>query len=299
MKRTDVVSRTDQTLQLPDGRTLGFAEYGSPEGNVLVYCHGYPGSRLEAATLSAHAAEAHVRVVSLDRPGFGRSSFQEGRSLLDWPHDLVAVTERLGIDRFAVMGVSGGAPYALACAQQIPERLLSCGIVSAIAPVKLGATGMDWQNRVVVFLVNRTPWLFTRLLGRMARSARDEQRARDAMIRTVRRMARPDREVLQAPGVIDELAASAGEVYRQGVQGAASEARLYARDWGFQLEDIAFQPLYLWHGARDTFAPIERARAVAGKLAHCQATYYPDEGHFSTLLNHQPEFFAALFSPPA
>jgi hypothetical protein len=76
------------------------------------------------------------------------------------------------------------------------------------------------------------------------------------------------------------------------------EGHLSARDWGFPLEDIAFQPLYLWHGARDTYAPIGRARAVAGKLAGCQATYYPDEGHLSTLLNHQPEFIAALFAPP-
>ena len=297
MERTDVVSRTDQTMRLPDGRTLGFAEYGSPEGDVLVYCQGYPGSRLEAAALSGHAAEAHVRLLSLDRPGFGHSSFQEGRSLLDWPHDLVAVTERLGIDRFAVMGISGGAPYALACAQQIPERLLTCGIVSAIAPVKLDATGMDWQNRIVVFLVNRTPGLFAFLLGATARSFRDEQRAREAMTKAVRRMGQPDREAILAQGLVDVLAASAREAYRQGAQGAVSEARLYARDWGFQLEDIAFQPLYLWHGARDTFAPLERGRAVAGKLARCQATYYPDEGHLSTLLNHQPELFAALFSP--
>jgi pimeloyl-ACP methyl ester carboxylesterase len=197
------------------------------------------------------------------------------------------------------MGVSGGAPYALACAQQSPARLLSCGIVSAIAPVKLGATGMNWQNRVVVFLVNRTPWFFTRLLGATARSFRDEKRAKKAMTKTVRHMGQPDREALLAQGLVDELAASAREAYHQGVRGAVCEARLYARDWGFQLEDIAFQPLYLWHGARDTFAPIERARAVADKLAHCRATYYPDEGHFSTLLNHQPEFFAALFSPPA
>jgi pimeloyl-ACP methyl ester carboxylesterase len=300
MRSTDAVVKTDQTLQLPDGRTLGFAEYGSPAGDVLVYCHGYPGSRLEAAILSAHAAAAQVRVLSLDRPGFGRSSFHEGRSLLDWPHDLVALTEHLGIGRFAVMGASGGAPYALACARQIPAHLLSCGIVSTIAPVALAT---NWQNRVVVFLVQRTPWLFTRLLGATARSFRDERHAKEALTKTARHMGQPDREALFAQGVVDgqldELAASAREAYRQGVRGAVSEARLYARDWGFRLEDIAFQPLYLWHGVRDTHAPIEIARAVAGKLARCQATYYPDEGHFSTLLNHQPEFFASLFSPSA
>lgn len=300
MQRTDAVIKTDQTLHLPDGRTLGFAEYGSPEpaGNVLVYCHGYPGSRLEAAVLSAHAAAANVRVLSLDRPGFGRSSFHAGRSLLDWTHDLVAVTEHLGIDRFAVMGASGGAPYALACAQQIPERLRSCGIVSAIAPLALSTADMDWQTRLVVFLAHRTPWLLTPLMSVTARSYRDEQRARAALTKALRHMGQPDRDALLAQqGLVDMLAASAREAYHQGVRGAVFEAGLYARDWGFRLEDIAFQPLYLWHGARDTFAPIARARAMAGKLTRCQATYYPDEGHFSTLLNHQLEFFAALLAP--
>jgi pimeloyl-ACP methyl ester carboxylesterase len=83
MQGTDAVVKTDQTLQLPDGRTLGFAEYGSAEGQVLVYCQGFPGSRLETAALAVHAAAAQIRVLSLDRPGFGRSSFQEDRSLLD------------------------------------------------------------------------------------------------------------------------------------------------------------------------------------------------------------------------
>jgi pimeloyl-ACP methyl ester carboxylesterase len=299
MQRTDAMVKTEQTLQLPDGRTVGFAEYGSPEGNALVYCQGYPGSRLEATALAAHAAQAQLRVLSLDRPGFGCSSFHAGRSLLDWPHDLVAVTERLGINRFAVVGTSGGAPYALACAQQIPERLLACGIVSAIAPLTVGTTDMHWQNRVVVFLVQRTPWLLTPLLGGAARPFRDERHARAAMRKVMRHMRLPDQEALQAHGLVDVLAASAREAYRQGVRGAVYEARLYARDWGFRLEDIAFQPLYLWHGARDTFAPIGMAHAMAGKLAHCQATYYPNEGHISTLLNHQPEFFAALLPPAA
>src|SRR5262249_54752932 len=150
------------------------------------------------------------------RPGFGRSSFHEGRSLLDWPQDLVALTEHLGIGRFAVMGASGGAPYALACAQQVPARLLSCGIVSTIAPVALAT---NWQNRVVVFLVQRTPWLFTRLLGTTARSFRDEQRAKEALTKTARRMGQPDREALLAQGQLDVLAASAREAYRQGVRG--------------------------------------------------------------------------------
>jgi pimeloyl-ACP methyl ester carboxylesterase len=112
-------------------------------------------------------------------------------------------------------------------------------------------------------------------------------------------MGLPDQEAVKAHGLVDVLAASAREAYHQGVRGAVYEAQLYARDWGFRLEDIAIQPLYLWHGGRDTFAPIGMARAMADTLADCHATYCPNDGHLSTLLNHQPEIFAALLPPPA
>jgi pimeloyl-ACP methyl ester carboxylesterase len=295
MKDPDAVVKTDQRMQLPDGRTLAFAEYGSPEGAVLVTCQGYPGSRLEAVAFSAHAAQANVRVISLDRPGYGRSNFQDRRSFLDWPSDLLALTERLGIDRFAIVGVSGGAPYALACAYRIPERLISCGIVSGIGPLKLGTTGMSRQNRLVLFLAHRAPWLLRPLLNANARAFRDEKHASKAMPKAMKSMVKPDREALVASGLVDSFAASISETYRQGVQGAVYEGRLYGRDWGFKLEDIEFQPLSLWHGALDTNVPIGMARGMAAKLRGCAATYYPDEGHLSTLLNHQPEFFAALF----
>jgi pimeloyl-ACP methyl ester carboxylesterase len=299
MTSPDSSSKTDQTLRLPDGRTLGFAEYGPTEGPVLVYCHGYPGSRLEAAFLPAHAAQAQVRVLSLDRPGYGRSSFQEQRSFLDWPHDLVALMDHLGIDRFAIVGVSGGAPYALACARQIPDRLLSCGIVSGIGPLNLGTSGMSRQNRLVLFLAHRAPWLLTPLVSATARSFRDDERARKAVTRAMKQMVQPDREALLAHHVVEPLVASTRETYRQGVRGAVYEGRLYGRDWGFWLEDVAYQPLYLWHGARDINVPIGMARGVVGLLPGCTATYYPDDAHLSTLLNHQAEFFAALLPPPA
>lgn len=299
MTSTDFNEKTNQTLQLPDGRTLSFAEYGSADGSVLVYCHGYPGSRLEAAFLSARATENHVRVLSLDRPGYGHSSFQERRTFLDWPRDLVAVTEHLGIDRFAIVGISGGAPYALACAYQIPERLISCGVVSGIEPMKLGTRGMSQQNRLVLFLAHRAPWLLTPLISATARSFRDEERAKKAVTKALKHMVKPDREAILAHNVTEPLVASTLETYHQGVRGAVYEGRLYGNDWGFPLQDVAFHPLYLWHGARDVNVPIGMARGAAAMLSGCTATYYPDEGHFSTLLNHQQEFFTSLLPPSA
>lgn len=299
MERTDPVMKTDQTIQLSDGRTLGFAEYGSPEGQVLVYCQGTPGSRLEAAALATYATAAHVRVLSIDRPGYGRSSFQQGRSLLDWPTDLVALAERLGIDRFGVLGVSGGAPYALACAYRLPARLLSCGVMSGVGPLTLGVSGMSLQNRLGFFLARRAPWSLPLLLSAPARTFRDEAGASKTIPKMLKQMTKPDREAILAHDIVDQLAADAREAFHQGIQGAIYELRLYSRDWGFRLEDVAFQPLYLWHGALDTNVPIGMARAMAKRLPDCSATFYPDEGHLSTLLNHQQEVFAALFPTTA
>src|SRR5439155_22464969 len=118
----------DKTIQLRDGMTLGYADYGISEGNALFYFHGHPGSRLEARFLADQAAQVGIRLIGIDRPGMGLSSFQAGRRVLDWPDDVVALADSLQLDRFAVVGFSGGDPYALACAYKIPHRLTACGI---------------------------------------------------------------------------------------------------------------------------------------------------------------------------
>lgn len=297
MSQTDAVSKTRQTMQVSDGRTLSYAEYGSSGGNVLIYFHGFPGSRFEAGALDNYGKQANIRIISPDRPGMGRSSFHTGRSLLDWPADVVALADHLHIDRFAVLGVSGGAPYALACAARIPERLISCGVVCGMGPIELGTDGMNASNRLIFFLAHRLPALLTPIIKLMARSFQDPEKARKGMAKAMQQLPKPDREaLLTTPGAVESLTASAMEAYHQGVKGAVYEGGLYGRDWGFRLEDLTFQPLYLWHGELDTSVAIAMARAVASKLPNCTATFYPDEGHLSVPLRHQAEIITALFS---
>jgi pimeloyl-ACP methyl ester carboxylesterase len=106
----------DYRIQLPDGRLLGYAESGAPAGRAVLYFHGHPGARLEAGFLADPATRANVRLIGVDRPGMGLSTYQPGRRLLDWPADIAALADALAIERFAVVGLSGGGPYALACA---------------------------------------------------------------------------------------------------------------------------------------------------------------------------------------
>ena len=122
------------TVQLADGRPLGHREYGEPAGAPVVYLHGMPGSRLEPVPLEAELRRSGVRLVALERPGYGLSTPRGKSGLLDWPADVAAAADQLGIGRFAVLGVSTGGKYAAACAYALPERVGRAAIVSGIGP---------------------------------------------------------------------------------------------------------------------------------------------------------------------
>ncbi len=296
MSRTDTVEASNHTFQLSDGRMLGYAEYGHDEGKPLFYFHGYPGARVEAGLLAKCAAQAGLRLIGVDRPGMGLSSFQEGRHLLDWPDDVAALAQHLHIDRFAVVGFSGGGPYALACAYKMPDRLTACGIVAGMAPPEYDPTGMMARNRLFFFLARRSPWLLTPLMWAMGRDAQQIKQARESLVRSAPHMVEPDRACVLDPDVGELLAADMVEAFRQGARGPAYEGTLYGRSWGFRVEDIAFPTLFLWHGERDRNIPVAMGRAVADRLAHCQATYHVNEGHMSLIVNHATEIVAVLSS---
>ena len=296
MSRTDTVEASNHTLQLHDGRMLGYTEYGHVEGKPLFYFHGYPGARVEAGFLAQAAAQAGLRLIGVDRPGMGLSSFQAGRHLLDWPDDVAELAQHLHLDHFAVVGVSGGGPYALACAYKLPDRLTACGIVAGIGPPEYGTTGMMVRNRLLFFLARRLPWLLTPLMWTMGRSLQQEEQARKSLVRSAPHLVEPDKACVLDPDVGRLLAASGVEAFHQGARGPAYEGRMYGRSWDFKIEDIVFPALFLWHGERDRNVPIAMGRAVADKLTHCQATYYADEGHISLVVNHAAEIVTLLSS---
>ena len=123
--------RNNQHIKLKDGRALGYAEYGAPEGKPIFYFHGFPGSRLDwmLSDSDNSANELNARIIAVDRPGMGLSDFKRDRKILDWPDDVVELADILQIERFSVLGISGGGPYTFACAFKIPERLTRTAIV--------------------------------------------------------------------------------------------------------------------------------------------------------------------------
>ncbi|CAK7225290.1 hypothetical protein SCUCBS95973_005814 [Sporothrix curviconia] len=170
------VDRDSQTVTLPDGRTLGFAEYGAPDGSPVIYLHGFPSNRLEGQAFDKAAKQHRVRLLSLDRPGMGLSTLQPGRTMLDWPDDVLAFAETQSISKFGVLGASGGGPYVLACARKLPPTALThvgimCGAGDFSAASRKAGV-IPRRSRWADFLARHWPWAFQMFLGSIVGLAR-------------------------------------------------------------------------------------------------------------------------------
>lgn len=280
-------------VQLRDGRMLGYAEFGDLQGKPVFYFHGWPGSRMDAALLDEAAKRVGVRAIAIDRPGYGLSDFKPGRTLLDWPEDVVELADALGIGRFAAMGTSGGGPYAAVCAAKLGDRLTRTAIVCGISKfdVPQATKGMMRQNRLLFFICRRLPWLFPPLLAFGIRKLRrDPDRALEWVCK---RLSEPDRLVLSRPEVKQPVLASAPEAFRQGTRGPALDGRIYVRPWGFRLQDIPAK-VDLWHGELDANVPASMGRYQAGAIPKCHARFFPDEGHVSLGINRIADILRSL-----
>jgi len=283
----------DGILTLKDGRRLGYAEYGDPQGKPLFFFHGMPGSRLEGELADEAAKKLGIRVISPDRPGYGLSAVQPRRTFLDWPPDVVALADTLGIERFAVAGVSGGGPYVAACAFMIPERLTAAGIIAGAGPFDQpdATEGMSRQNRLLFGLSRRFPWLVRLPMALMSFATRHF--ADRIMSTMVRSLPEPDQAALARPEILAWFKKDSVESFRSGSRGAAWEAVMYARPWGFRLEEITME-VHLWQGELDKNVPPSMGQYQARTIPNCRAHFFPDEAHISLVVNHIEEILGAL-----
>jgi pimeloyl-ACP methyl ester carboxylesterase len=270
----------DLRLRLSDGRTLGFAEYGAPDGEPLFVFHGSPGSRLQVRAAHGPALARGIRIVAPDRPGLGLSTRLPGRRIADWANDVRVLADALGIARFAVIGISGGGPYVAACAWGLPERITRAGIISGVAPPAPGSglgSGLRRRERVVLGLALRTPWL---LRAAMTVGATPSRRWTEHLFAGARALASPaDRAILERPEIAACLMAGMKEAFRQGGLGAAEELLLLTRPWTFRPEEIRV-PVRLWHGDADGVVPVAMGRYLAAAIPDCRAEFIPGAGHY-------------------
>ena len=284
------MSRFDQRITLSNGRVLGYDEYGPSDGAPLFYFHGTPSSRLEWRLFGGEPLAMHqqLRVIAIDRPGMGLSDVQVGRRLSDWPADVAALADALGIERFAVLGFSGGGPYAAVCALALPARLTSVAIVSGAGPfLEPGcAEGINPTSRQYFDLCRNKPLrgrLLLRMMGFMARYAPNR-----LLTQSLSALPEADQVVLQQPEAQQWYLRTLQEAQRRGPRGAQQDTALMVGPWEFRPQEIAV-PTHLWYGEDDRETPIAMGRYLAAAIPQSQTHFYPGEGHLSVMVNHLEE----------
>jgi pimeloyl-ACP methyl ester carboxylesterase len=283
-----------QSIRRPGGQRLAWCELGDHAGQPVIYCHGFPSSRREAMLLDPVARTQGMRILAPDRPGYGDSSDQPGRTIPDWSEDIAALADHLGLGRFSLLGVSGGAPYALACAWRIRERICACALVCPLGPVYLDdmLAAMAWPARLNLTLARQVPDLAHFAFGGLTAGLLTRWPQTVDRFRTLTAPPADRAELAQAEtrAILNRTIADA---MRGGARGARRDLLLYTRPWGIPLGEIAL-PIQLWHGEADGTVPIAHARWYERHLPNCRAHYLPDEGHYSLPLRHAGTILAAL-----
>ncbi len=291
-----MISLEATKVQLPNGRKLAYTQFGDPTGNPLLFFHGWPGARLQGVACDEAGKKSGIRIIAIDRPGFGHSHFQPKRTLLDWPDDVAALADALSIDQFAVLGLSGGGPYALACAYKLPpERLLATAVIAGVGPsdTKEEIAGFGQRNQTIINTIRKAPWLVRFLIWNNVRKRnKNPEKAMDELIQS---LPKPDQIAISDPTIRPIMITSGSDTFTQGVQGHTLEMHLFASPWGFAYEDIS-APIQLWHGEMDDVISIDVGKRAAKRLPTCQATFLEDEGHYSLLINQAEQIMMPLFT---
>lgn len=249
-------------ITLPDGRRLGWHEFGDPDGSPVIYTTGTPVSGLGGAWYDETARAVGLRWISPDKPGYGGSDYHRGRSLVSWADDLAALAGHLGLDRFALAGESGGGPFTLAAAHRLADRVSVVALIASAGGRQLSRAeraGQQTRIRFYGLLARNAPALNTVPLTVMRWSVASPAR----LERSLRRAMATTPEAKHA-GLRIEFEAVA-DALRPGTRATVQELALTRPPWPFPLSEVK-TPVHLWHGARDTNSPITNSRHLALEL---------------------------------
>jgi pimeloyl-ACP methyl ester carboxylesterase len=280
----------DVSLTLPDGRTIAYLDLGAPDAPLVVHFHGAPGSRLDIAFYDREFAARHVRVVSPDRPGYGRSSPQPGRAREDWPCDVAALVDSLGRDRFAVSGGSSGGPYVLACAAQLSSRVAAAAVIAGVADVAwdgfFAEYGDNYPDLVAVMRCPDETSAVTECLHRYGSDGSGIGGSFPRFGAGDRAFFRTQHEAVAA------FRSSMTEAMRQGIDGFAQDILIEGRPWGFDPSTIV-APVRVLHGETDNLLPLAHSQHTAAAIPTATLEIVPEHGHIS-ILDELPNIAAEL-----
>jgi len=276
--------KLEGNIAVGEDRQIGFAEFGAPQGRAVFWLHGTPGARRQIPTEArVFAEEQNIRLIGIDRPGIGSSTPHQYETVFSFAEDMRTIADTLGIEKMAIVGLSGGGPYTLACAAAMPDRVVAVGVLGGVAP----ASGPDAISGGLMALGSRVAPLI-RVAGVPIRLAAV------ALVRLARPIASPgldlyalmsppaDRRLLARPEFkamfLDDLLNGS----RKQLAAPFADIIVFARDWGFRLEE-AKVPVRWWHGDHDHIVPFAHGQHVVARLPDAELYHLPGESHLAGL----------------
>lgn len=275
---------SEYAIELLDGRHLGVAEFGQEDGLPVLWFHGSPGARRQIPFGAREYARQHgLRLIGIERPGIGYSTPHLYRRVIDWAGDMEQVADLLELERFGLIGLSGGGPYLLATAHALPERVIAGAVFGGVAPTHGEDAPEGGLTRKALPIERALTWLKKpagSLLSGMVRALHPfADPIMDAIVKyvpghEVEMLGRPD---LRKMFVDDLLLGS-----KDGMHAVLHDIILFARPWGFPLGEI-LAPIHFWQGTIDPLVPLEHAHAMAARIPNAGITVCHDEGHLTGL----------------
>jgi len=295
MSSSPPTDATQRTVTTPDGRTLAVEDAGDPAGRPVLVHGGTPNSRHRYPPTAADAAVRGLRLISYDRPGYGGSTPQPGRSVADCAADVRAICSELGIERLAMWGISGGGPHVLACAALLPDLVTAAASLASPAP--LDAEGLDWfAGMGELNAEDARLFLRDRQAARVKlESDREEILATSAadMADALRTLLSPTDAAVLKDALAEYFVYRDQEGLAPGGQGWWDDTVAESSPWGFELSAISV-PVLLMHGQHDRFVPFGHGQWLAARIPGVEARLFDDDGHLTLLTNRIPEVHSWL-----
>jgi pimeloyl-ACP methyl ester carboxylesterase len=286
----------DRIVETPDGRKLAVEEGGDPVGRPVLVHHGTPNSRHLYGPSMADAAERGLRLISYDRPGYGGSTAQSGRTFADCAQDVRSICAALQIDRLGVWGISGGGPHALACAALLPGLVVAAASLASPAPY--GAEGLDWFAGMGQGNVDDTRLLLRDQVAARAKLEADRMEflaaSADNLAASLESLLTPtDAAVLAETAIAEYLVRCTQDGLAPGSEGWWEDGLATVGPWGFDPADISV-PLLLLHGREDKFVPFGHGEWLAARIPGVQPRLLDHDGHLTLLEHRVPQVHAWL-----
>ena len=282
------------TVRTPDGRTLAVEDGGDPAGRPVLVHGGTPDSRRPYGPNVRDAASRGLRLVSYDRPGYGQSSPQPGRTVADCAADVRIICAELGIARLAMWGISGGGPHVLACAALLPDLVTAAASLASPAP--FDAEGLDYFAGMGQENVDDTRLLLTDEAAARAKTDKDREEilatSPEDAAKGIESLLTPTDAAVLRGELAEYLVSSMQDGLAPGSQGWWDDNCL-VRPWGFDLSDITV-PVLLLHGRQDMFVPFGHGEWLAAHIPGVEARLLDDDGHLTLMQNRLPEVHAWL-----